>query len=131
MYLDEAYRVLDLSPAATEEEVRAAHRDLTKVWHPDRFAHDPAMQWKAEEKLKLINEAFETIRAGGGHREPHPPPEWSPEAVPRNRMPGRLVWVFTFVFLALFILVRRPTFGGLLLAGVLLVLAFLLTLRKW
>lgn len=63
MHLDECYRVLDLDRRATEEEIRHAHRDLTKVWHPDRFGHDAALRRKAEEKLKAINEAYETIRA--------------------------------------------------------------------
>ena len=60
--LDEAYRLLDLRPGATDDEVRRAHRDLSKVWHPDRFGHDPELRRKAEEKLKEINAAWETIR---------------------------------------------------------------------
>lgn len=70
MRLEDAYRLLDIDPRASEEEIRRAYRDLTKVWHPDRFGHDEALRRKAEEKLKRINEAWETIRAsrGGGGR---------------------------------------------------------------
>ncbi|HEU4522236.1 MAG TPA: J domain-containing protein [Thermoanaerobaculia bacterium] len=128
MRLDEAYRALDLSPAASEEEVKAAHRDLTKVWHPDRFANDAAMRQKAEEKLKLINEAFETIRSGGSART-----RWSPGPAPqpttKDKLRSLLIWMFACVFLALFILVRRPTFGGVLIAVVLFAVAAVLIRR--
>ncbi|GAC1470102.1 MAG: hypothetical protein NVSMB70_15180 [Chamaesiphon sp.] len=32
------------------------------VWHPDRFAHHPRLQQKAEYKFKQINEAHERLR---------------------------------------------------------------------
>lgn len=61
MRLDDCYRLLDLKPGASPDEVKRAHRDLTKVWHPDRFGHDTALRTKAEEKLKAINAAYATI----------------------------------------------------------------------
>ncbi|MDA8090568.1 MAG: lysozyme inhibitor LprI family protein [Nitrospiraceae bacterium] len=42
-------------------QIRESYRDLVKVWHPDRFAHDPKLQQKAEEKLKEINLAYQAI----------------------------------------------------------------------
>jgi curved DNA-binding protein CbpA len=79
MRLDECYRVLELQPGASGEEVKRAYRDLTKVWHPDRFAHDAALRRKAEEKLKAINEAYETIRAARPDRpERDEPPSDAP-----------------------------------------------------
>lgn len=63
MRLDDCYRLLDLDPGASDEELKRAYRDLTKIWHPDRFAHDPSVQRKAQEKLKAINEAYQTVRA--------------------------------------------------------------------
>ncbi len=54
--------VLGLGPAATQDEIKEAYRDLTRVWHPDRFSGDPRLQKKAEEKLKEINGAFERLR---------------------------------------------------------------------
>jgi hypothetical protein len=56
------YRILDLLPGASFDEVKTAYRDLVKVWHPDRFPHDPRLQRKAEEKLRELNAAY--------HREP-------------------------------------------------------------
>ncbi len=69
MRLDDCYRLLDLDRRASAEEIKRAHRDLTKVWHPDRFGHDAALRRKAEEKLKAINEAYEMILAS--HPEDH------------------------------------------------------------
>ncbi len=48
------------------EEVRAAYLDLVKIWHPDRYQNEPdRLRRKAEEKLKEIVDAYETIRSGG------------------------------------------------------------------
>lgn len=55
------YRVLGLEPHAPMPDVKAAYRDLAKVWHPDRFTHDPRLQQKAQEKLKEINEAYKEL----------------------------------------------------------------------
>ena len=50
--LTKYYALLGLSPGASPLELKAAHRDLAKVWHPDRFLHDPRLREKAQEKLK-------------------------------------------------------------------------------
>jgi len=59
--LQDCYAILDLKPGVPLEKVKDAYRELVRVWHPDRFAHDPALQQKAQEKLKLINLAYEKI----------------------------------------------------------------------
>ena len=66
MHRDECYRILEISPDASEEEIRSAWRELNKVWHPDRFGDDEVLRRKAEEKLKSINQAYETLRKSGG-----------------------------------------------------------------
>ena len=55
--------ILGVKPSASEEEVTQAYRDLAKVWHPDRFADNPRLQKKAEEKLKEVNAAYEYVRS--------------------------------------------------------------------
>jgi tetratricopeptide (TPR) repeat protein len=69
--LEGSYRVLDLRPGASAEEIRAAHRLLVNVWHPDRFQHDTALQAQAQEKLKAINIAYaELCKARRAGRAP-------------------------------------------------------------
>jgi hypothetical protein len=55
---------LGLEPRASTHDIKAAYRDLAKVWHPDRFAHDPRLQQKAQEKLKEINDAYRRLLNG-------------------------------------------------------------------
>jgi curved DNA-binding protein CbpA len=62
--LQDSYRVLELEPGATLEDAKRSYRELVKVWHPDRFANDPRLQKKAQEKLKEINLAYERICNG-------------------------------------------------------------------
>jgi cytoskeletal protein RodZ len=62
--LSKAYELLGVKPGVSPRELKAAHRDLAKVWHPDRFLHDPRLQEKAQEKLKEINEAYELLSLG-------------------------------------------------------------------
>ncbi|MBI4824674.1 MAG: DnaJ domain-containing protein [Nitrospirae bacterium] len=59
--MERYYKILDLNTNATEQEVKQAYRELVKVWHPDRFAHDAKLQKRAEEKLKEINDAYQRI----------------------------------------------------------------------
>ncbi|HYN85424.1 MAG TPA: J domain-containing protein [Pyrinomonadaceae bacterium] len=71
------HETLGLRPGATREELKTAYRDMAKVWHPDRFAHDPRLQSMAQEKLKEINEAYKQLtsprpaRARRPTHEPH------------------------------------------------------------
>ncbi len=56
---DEAYYllVLDLPTDFDEAALKKAYRKKAKEWHPDRNKNDV----NAEEKLKLINEAYEFL----------------------------------------------------------------------
>jgi len=59
------YEVLGLKPGATQEEIKAAYRELVKKYHPDRYQDNPLNEL-AEEKIREINEAYETLMAGSG-----------------------------------------------------------------
>ncbi len=60
--MEEYYRVLELKPDASPEEVRSAYHDLAQVWHPDRFAHDEALRTRASERMRQINEAYNVLK---------------------------------------------------------------------
>ena len=129
MRLDDCYTLLDVRPGATAEELKLAHRDLTKVWHPDRFASDPTLRRKAEEKLKAINEAYETILGSRGPDDPEPPTDSTPGDAIRRQAVRNRTWALTCLAAAVFVLLRRPTPGGLLIALLLLCMAFVLIMR--
>ncbi len=76
-----AYELLGVKPGVSSGELKAAHRDLAKVWHPDRFGHDPRLQEKAQERLKEINEAYELLISGKTPRPAPPPPRAAAETV--------------------------------------------------
>lgn len=60
--LDEAYKVLEITSSATDEEVRAAYRRLALKHHPDRVATlGEDIRKAAEEKFQQINSAKERI----------------------------------------------------------------------
>ncbi|MBA4416498.1 MAG: hypothetical protein C0392_01100 [Syntrophus sp. (in: bacteria)] len=85
--IDKYFRVLGVSTHATHEEVKQAHRDLAKVWHPDRFPGDPRIQKKATENLAEINIAYEELikyfqRDVRSHDSPDCPREDLPKEPP-------------------------------------------------
>jgi hypothetical protein len=57
------YQVLGLKPGATEREVIQAYMDSAKVWNSGRFADDPALQEKAQGKMREIHEASDYLLA--------------------------------------------------------------------
>jgi hypothetical protein len=96
--LTKCYAVLGLSPGVSAQELKATHRDLSKVWHPDRFLHDPRLQEKAQEKLKEINEAYDQLRSGKAKRHTQPPSPTSQRHAPPTTEhfdpPQRIRWQF-------------------------------------
>ena len=96
-----------MKPGVSARELKAAHRDLAKVWHPDRFLHDPRLRDKAQEKLKEINEAYELLSSGKTPR-PTPVPPTTPRR-PRSQRSGNWKWLVVplFVFVAVFAVTTR------------------------
>jgi DnaJ like chaperone protein len=64
---DSAYAVLEISPSASDDEVRSAYRRMAMKNHPDKVATlGPEVQKAAAEKFRKIQEAYETIKKERG-----------------------------------------------------------------
>jgi hypothetical protein len=55
------YTVLELSPTATQADIKNAWYEQVQIWHPDRFNHAPALHRKAEARTQLINQAYQVL----------------------------------------------------------------------
>lgn len=71
--MTDPYKVLGVSPNASDDEIKAAYRQLAKKYHPDNYANNPLADL-AEEKMREINEAYDMIQSmrvsrgnGGGN----------------------------------------------------------------
>ncbi len=63
--MTDPYKIMELTPSATDEEIKQAYRRLAKKYHPDL---NPGNQ-EATDKMQKINAAYEQIKAmrqGGG-----------------------------------------------------------------
>lgn len=58
------YEVLGIKETATPEEIKKAYRELVKQYHPDKYENNP-LKDLAEEKLREINEAYDTLTKKG------------------------------------------------------------------
>ncbi|RUR76786.1 dynamin family protein [Chlorogloeopsis fritschii PCC 9212] len=53
-----AYTILGLQSGASLTEIKQAYKNLVKKWHPDLFMDKPQLLQQAQEKMRLINEAY-------------------------------------------------------------------------
>ena len=65
---NDPYKVLGIDRTATDEDVKKAYRELARKYHPDNYMNTPLADL-AEEKMKEINEAYETIQTQRKARE--------------------------------------------------------------
>ena len=63
--VQDPYKVLGVSPDASDEEIKKAYRELTKKYHPDRNPDNPA----AAEKMNDINAAYDAIKNGTAQQQ--------------------------------------------------------------
>ena len=63
----DAYRVLEVAPSATWEEIVAAHRHQARAHHPDRlFGQSEEEKAEGDERIRVINAAYQELRVRRG-----------------------------------------------------------------
>ena len=64
---DNAYKILEISPSATDVEVKKAYRTMAKKYHPDKLqTDDAALKKGAQEKFQQVQAAYEAIQKERG-----------------------------------------------------------------
>ena len=67
--MTDPYKILGVSPTASDDEIKAAYRAQAKKYHPDNYDDDNPLKDLAKEKMQEINLAYDEIqklRSGAG-----------------------------------------------------------------
>lgn len=60
---DAAYKILEVEPSATDEEIKKAYRKMAMKYHPDKVSYlGEDFQKAAHEKFQKVNEAYEQLK---------------------------------------------------------------------
>ena len=59
--ISDPYKVLGVSPDATDDEIKKAYRNLARKYHPDKY-RDSDLADLASDKMKEVNAAYEEIK---------------------------------------------------------------------
>ena len=58
-----AYKILEIDPNSSIEEIKKAYRVMVKKYHPDKLqTKDPYLLKGAEEKFIKVQEAYEILK---------------------------------------------------------------------
>ncbi|AXT21193.1 molecular chaperone DjiA [Flavobacteriaceae bacterium AU392] len=64
---ENAYKILEISKSATDDEVKKAYRKMAKKYHPDKVIHlGKEHQQGAEQKFRQVQEAYERLQKERG-----------------------------------------------------------------
>jgi DnaJ like chaperone protein len=60
---DSSYKILEIDPSCTNDDVKKAYRRMAMKYHPDKVSHlGDDFRKSADEKFKKVNEAYERIK---------------------------------------------------------------------
>lgn len=60
---DSSYKILEVEPSASNDEIKKAYRRMAVKYHPDKVSHlGEEFKKTADEKFKKVNEAYERIK---------------------------------------------------------------------
>jgi DnaJ like chaperone protein len=60
---DSSYKILEIEPSCTNDEVKKAYRRMAMKYHPDKVSHlGDDFRKTADEKFKKVNEAYDKIK---------------------------------------------------------------------
>jgi len=64
---DAAYKILEIEPSATNEELKKAYRTMAMKYHPDKVAHlGEDFKKVAQEKFRKVKDAYDSIKKERG-----------------------------------------------------------------
>ena len=65
--INNAFQILEISPSATQEEIKKAYRSMAVKYHPDKVAHlGEDVKKAATEKFQMVQAAYEEIKKQNG-----------------------------------------------------------------
>lgn len=65
--VNSAYQILEITPDASDEEVKKAYRKMALKYHPDKVAHlGDDVQKAAKDKFQMLNNAYNEIKQKRG-----------------------------------------------------------------
>jgi DnaJ like chaperone protein len=60
---DSSYKILEIEPSSSNDEVKKAYRRMAMKYHPDKVSHlGEEFRRSADDKFKKVNEAYEKIK---------------------------------------------------------------------
>jgi DnaJ like chaperone protein len=60
---DSSYKILEIDPSSSDEEIKKAYRKMAMKYHPDKVSHlGDDIRKAADDKFARVNEAYEKIK---------------------------------------------------------------------
>ena len=56
------YNILGVDPQASNDEIKRMYHKLSKKYHPDANITDPDLRKWSEDRMKELNEAYDTLK---------------------------------------------------------------------